>query len=425
MNQEIYAGTAIGMGALGAGIFTTNYIRRKWREFIEREVVRQHGERPQTHVTPHLIADIVHEKFDKDIREIRSRLVRIETAALEAGNAARAIAGKIDRPVATPFGVSVPPVPKPPVPKPASAPISSLQAQELWETYGGGRVGSSWRPSPEPATTLTDTEPQSRFDVPDVQLHMGDSMAGNRVSLNLAALVQSRLLITATSGSGKSWSLRRLIEQASQHVHLLILDPEGEFASLKDKLKISHLKAESAQDVARAGVLAIRLMASKESAVLDISNLNPESRVQFVKRFVQSLVEVKEELRHPVMVVIDEAQLFAPQGAAVESSAAIKDLLTRGRKRGQFAVLATQRLSNIDKTVAAQCDNVMIGRATLDIDVRRGLETLGVGGKDDGMLRGLEVGQFYCNGTAFGADVVQLCKVGTVVTSHPKMGVRA
>lgn len=58
---------------------------------------------------------------------------------------------------------------------------------------------------------------------------------GPGVSCALETLVNTRLLIQANSGAGKSWAIRRLLEQTHGYVQHLVIDPEGEFASLRAK----------------------------------------------------------------------------------------------------------------------------------------------------------------------------------------------
>jgi DNA helicase HerA-like ATPase len=56
--------------------------------------------------------------------------------------------------------------------------------------------------------------------------------------LNLWLLIESRLLIQASSGGGKSYMLRVLAEQTLPHMPVIILDWEGEFASLREKFDV-------------------------------------------------------------------------------------------------------------------------------------------------------------------------------------------
>jgi len=55
------------------------------------------------------------------------------------------------------------------------------------------------------------------------------------LAIDLPRLLESRLLVQAGSGGGKSWVLRRLLEQTANQVQQIIIDPEGEFATLREK----------------------------------------------------------------------------------------------------------------------------------------------------------------------------------------------
>ncbi len=60
-------------------------------------------------------------------------------------------------------------------------------------------------------------------------------VAGKNVSLDLDILLRTRLLIQANSGGGKSYLLRRLAEQFFGKIQVILIDPEGEFATLREK----------------------------------------------------------------------------------------------------------------------------------------------------------------------------------------------
>jgi len=55
------------------------------------------------------------------------------------------------------------------------------------------------------------------------------------MSLDFQRLIESPLLVQANSGGGKSWLLRRLLEQSQGKVQQIILDPEGEFGTLRER----------------------------------------------------------------------------------------------------------------------------------------------------------------------------------------------
>ena len=65
---------------------------------------------------------------------------------------------------------------------------------------------------------------------------IGQIIAGEKLELDLPTLVDTRLLIQANSGGGKSWLLRLIAERAG--IQTIVLDNEGEFASLREAVDV-------------------------------------------------------------------------------------------------------------------------------------------------------------------------------------------
>lgn len=256
---------------------------------------------------------------------------------------------------------------------------------------------------------------------------LGASTAGP-VSIDVERLIASRMLLTANSGGGKSWALRRLLEQTHGAIQQLVIDPEGEFFTLRERFDyvLAGKGGDCPAEPRSAALLARRLLELGTSAILDLYELAPSDRILFVRRFVEALVDAPRELWHPVLVVIDEAHTFAPEKGhgEAQSAEAVARLMSQGRKRGFAGVLATQRLSKLAKDVAAEANNVLIGRAVLDVDQKRAAAALGMSSGDAASkLRSLKSGHFYAFGPALSGDVVEV-HVGDVSTSHPKAGQR-
>ena len=245
-------------------------------------------------------------------------------------------------------------------------------------------------------------------------------------TIDLPQMIDSRLLVQANSGGGKSWLIRRILEQSHGKVQQIILDPEGEFSTLREKY--DYILAGKGGDVPTesrsAALLARKLLELNTSAIIDLYELPPQERKHFVKLFLDAMINAPKELWHHCIIVIDEAHVFAPEKDQSEASSAVIDLATRGRKRGFCAVLATQRISKLAKDAAAECNNKLIGRSAMDIDMKRAGEELGFTSKDQFLsLRSLEPGEFFAFGPAISTEVLKL-KVGEVKTSHPKAGSR-
>lgn len=248
---------------------------------------------------------------------------------------------------------------------------------------------------------------------------------GPGVSIDLDKLMTGRLLLQATSGAGKSWLLRRLLEQSRGLCQQIVIDPEGEFSTLREKFDYvlaAKQGGDTLADVRTAKLLAERLLELGVSAIIDIYELSPKDRVSFVKLFLEAMINAPKNLWHPVLVVIDEAHAFCPEQGDAESTEAVEALCTRGRKRGFCAVLATQRLPTLAKNAAAMCANKLIGRASLDIDIKRSGAELGMDAKAATVaLRDLADGEFYAFGPAISKTVAKV-KVGPVETTHPQAG---
>lgn len=243
--------------------------------------------------------------------------------------------------------------------------------------------------------------------------------------INLDKLIESRMLLVASSGNGKSWALRRVLEQTVTHVQQLIIDPEGEFASLREKFDYIICAPRGADAVATpqtAAALATALWKAGTSAVLDLSELKAHERVLFVKRFLETLIGMPREFWHATIVVIDEAHLFCPQTGNAESAQAVIDLATRGRKRGLCLLAATTRIAKVDKDCLAELKNKLIGGMTLDVDVKRAADELGLTPRDAmEKLRALEPGSFFAFGPALTPGVTET-RIGGIVTTHPQAG---
>ncbi len=275
-------------------------------------------------------------------------------------------------------------------------------------------------PKPSPAPRRVQ-HPQLR----DGDILIGDADTGGQIGLDLARLIDGRLLVQGASGAGKSWTLRRLLEQSYGSIQQIVIDPEGEFGTLA--VAKGHLRLDAAQlDVAALATAARSIRAHRISVLLDLSDCEREDQMMAVAAFLRALIDAPREDSHAALVAIDEAHLFAPFGgdAAAPSSVrkaaigALTDLMSRGRKRGLCGVLATQRLARLSKSVASEATNFLVGLNTLDLDIRRAAETIGWDARRAfDRLPMLEPGDFVAVGPAFSRSPCVL-KVGDVETPH-------
>lgn len=260
------------------------------------------------------------------------------------------------------------------------------------------------------------------------QIVIGKS-EGKNLALNLDALLRGRMLVQANSGKGKSWLLRRLAEQLFGKVQVIIIDPEGEFATLREKFGyvLVGKGGETPADPRSAALIAHKLLELRASAVCDLYEMKPASRHEFVQKFLDAMIDAPKNLWHPCILMVDEAHVYCPEKGAGESlaSESMIGLATRGRKRGFACILATQRLGKLRKDAAAELLNVLIGGTFIDVDRKRAADALGVYGHDQKKffdeIKVLERGKFFALGPALSLDRV-LVEIGPVETTHPEAG---
>jgi hypothetical protein len=251
---------------------------------------------------------------------------------------------------------------------------------------------------------------------------------GKGADLDLLKMIDGRVLIVGSSGSGKSYLVRIIVEQTVEQIPTIILDREGEFATLREKYDVVLIGegGEADASVATAARLARMLVELGVSAVINLYDLSKADKKKFVRLFLEALLNLPRSLWRPMVVIVDEAHEFcAEAGRDCESRESVVRLMDSGRKRGIMGMLCTQRYSKLSKDAAAEANNVFIGRITLDNDLRRASDTLGFSGKTEWpTLRTLADGEWFAFGPALEQRGVVRFQGNESKTTHPKPGQR-
>ena len=166
-------------------------------------------------------------------------------------------------------------------------------------------------------------------------------------------------------GSGKTYGAGRLVEQLRAHGdQVVILDPVGTWWGLR---LAADGKAPGLEipvfggwhgDIplqATGGKVVAELVAERgTSLVLDVSGFTLGDQRRFVGDFAAELFHAKKRHRSPLMVVLEEAQEFAPQhvrGDVAKMVGAVERLVKLGRNFGVGATLISQRPQAVNKDV--------------------------------------------------------------------------
>ena len=247
------------------------------------------------------------------------------------------------------------------------------------------------------------------------------------LNLDIPTLLDTRMIVCANSGGGKSWLFRLIAERVGKTVSTWVIDPEGEYATLREWLDIAVVggKGEIPLSAHSAALTARRLYEASVGAVFDLSDLDIDEKRRCVHEIAMELLRVSKHPTHSLCFFVDEAHQLCPQVCTVESSAAIKRIMDSGRKREICGLLATQRVTKLHNDAIGEARNVVIGLTNLAADQERAGDLLGMNKTQRAQLSALGKGEFYIYGPSVLAQGVQFFKSDQVRTTHPQIGKRS
>lgn len=101
-----------------------------------------------------------------------------------------------------------------------------------------------------------------------------------KIKIHLSTLIDSRMLLCANSGGGKSYAIRKLLEAVGGNLMSIILDVEGEFKTLREKYDFLLIgqTGDVPVSIKSAHLLPQKLMELNVSTIIDISDLKMHER---------------------------------------------------------------------------------------------------------------------------------------------------
>lgn len=210
-------------------------------------------------------------------------------------------------------------------------------------------------------------------------INIGKLENGKPLSLPEDAVTQT-FAILAKRGVGKTYLALLLAEQLYENGNqVIIADPVGVCSGLRTSSDGNKpglefiifggddgdvpLEKESGETIARF------LIQSKASAVLDLSLLGDNAQKKFTTDFARYLYEKN---RDPLHLILDEADVFAPQQTISPGDSvllgAMQNIVRRGRARGIGISMITQRAAVLNKSVLSQIETLFVLRNTNPYD---------------------------------------------------------
>ena len=258
-------------------------------------------------------------------------------------------------------GVAEAAAPATPVPPPAPLP-----GREEGESRGSASEASGFD---------TGVDQVVVGSVPKLLLSSGE----DELSLPAASSSTMTAAILAKKSSGKTYLGMVLVEEFLKvgRVPVVVVDPTGVWAP---GLRATADGQPSPYPILTIGgnygdlpltdgayqgklVAAVVDRVRPHSVILDVSNLTVARQHEVVADFGEGLFATA--LRSPILLVVDEADEFAPQvlttSAHQKRSLDVLDrIIRRGRTKGLGSVLITQRAAVLNKNVLSQVDTLFL-----------------------------------------------------------------
>jgi len=201
-------------------------------------------------------------------------------------------------------------------------------------------------------------------------LEIGASFRNQPVKLRVNPFFL-HVLVAGMTQMGKTHVLIVLCEEfLKQRVPCLVIDAQGELSHLNefspDAIVTEELKFED----------FIGYLKQRKTVVYNLQGLSYRVKAKRAYEVLSELMSVKEKdykhaendarlLEHlPVLVVVDEAEIYAPEWdkstADPECKATLIEIAKRGSKYGIGLILATQRPPQLELELRSQCNSAMI-----------------------------------------------------------------
>lgn len=202
--------------------------------------------------------------------------------------------------------------------------------------------------------------------------------AGLSVPVGIAART---VFIAGTKGSGKTYTAGVLVEgMLAADVHVVVLDPLGVWWGLRSPAEDEAAQGRGGFPVLILGgehgdqpllpsageIVADFIVRSGQSVVLDLSKFDSDAEQdRFVTALLKKLFRLKSADKANLHLVMDEADLFAPQQPQPGQMAmlgAARAIVTKARSRGLSMTMISQRPQAVSKACIDEADVVLCHR---------------------------------------------------------------
>lgn len=207
----------------------------------------------------------------------------------------------------------------------------------------------------------------------------------SKLPVPIEAILEDRLAIVGTAGSGKTYAAGLLVERVLADGHrAIIVDPLGVWYGLR--LRPDGVTPSRFNPVIFGGkhgdlsltenggqVIGEAVAGMAQSCILDLSQFGTAAAERrFMLAFLTALY--RNTTNSPVHVIFDEADMWCPQvlydreGDSAKLLGMMETIVRRGRVKGFLPWLITQRPAVVSKNVLSQADGIIAMKLTSSQD---------------------------------------------------------
>jgi hypothetical protein len=231
------------------------------------------------------------------------------------------------------------------------------------------------------------------------------------VSMDDYMATGERDAILASSGMGKSYLTGVIAEETLENGGLLcVIDPEGEYFTMAERYPMLIVGGENAMvpmDEEAIDLYVQAMLETNLSVVFDLSEYLDHEQQELYAQIADILFHQETIHRKKVRIIVEEAQIYAPQRMASSPGGskakkkttdpvnASQKLAKRGRKRAIDSLWATQRPASLSKDILSQCNRFWFGGIQAEQDYKAIKPYLTEAGISFNDVKALQPGEFY------------------------------
>jgi hypothetical protein len=236
--------------------------------------------------------------------------------------------------------------------------------------------------------------------------------------LDIANVITGRTFIASITRWGKSWTARKIIEECFGHAGIIVIDPEGEYISLREKYPFLIIGKDIPLQLETAEFMADKILESKISVIIDLSKIEDEYGKEYVEKLLHRFFFLETTIRTPYLIIVEEAEDFGPEKGIATATCVdiLRNITKKGGKRGIGILMIAHRPAWVSKGILSQCANKAIGRIDWPGDLNVLEEYTRIPRATTDRLPNLGKGEFCFTGDWVEKTV--FVKVGQVKTTH-------